>query len=123
MPEETGLSSAQRLADRERLTERLSRMIRSYDINQLEVVLTAADVPFGRLNTLGSVVDDRHVAARHLIAHVPSDGQHAERRYIRQPLKILGLEDSLLTHAPGLGEHTDEILEDLGGSARAEDAG
>ena len=123
MPEEAGLSSVRRLADRKRLTARISNMIRSHDMNQLEVALTAADVPFGRVNTLASVADDRHLAARQLIARVPSDCQHAERRYIRQPLKILGLEGSPLTHAPGLGEHTGEILEDISSSARAGDTG
>jgi formyl-CoA transferase len=72
-----------------------------------------AEVPAGRIYSAADIASDPHFAARGMIERiVASDGE---------PLKVPGVvpklsasPGALRTNAPKLGEHTDEVLQDLG---------
>ena len=87
-------------------------------LNQSEVLeaMEQAQVPAGRIYTAADIAADPHYAARGMIEEIiAGDGE---------PLKVPGVVPKLSgspgairTPAPGLGEHTDEILTGLGYSS------
>lgn len=73
--------------------------------------LEAAGVPCGPVNDIASVAGDEHVAARGLLQRQAFDGGD-----VAVPGPPLKFSDSALrpvSPAPGLGEHTDNVLQDL----------
>jgi formyl-CoA transferase len=90
---------------------------------QAEVIeaMERAEVPTGRIYTAADIAADPHYAARGMIQHVMAgDGE---------PLKVPGVipklsatPGAIRTSAPKLGEHTDEVLKQLGFSAAEVDA-
>ena len=71
------------------------------------------EVPAMAVNDIGGLIDDPHLQAVGLFrerAH-PTEGAYLE---VRQPVRFGGCELPELRHAPGLGEHSDELLRELG---------
>jgi crotonobetainyl-CoA:carnitine CoA-transferase CaiB-like acyl-CoA transferase len=77
----------------------------------VEARLTAADVPFGTINELADVIQHPQLTARGRWFDVPSPV--GELRALHHPLNIAGLERPAGA-VPGLGEHTDQVLAELG---------
>lgn len=76
-------------------------------------VLAAADVPVGAVRTLDEVVGSQQSEARGLFRQ-----QGPGMKEVAFPAEIHGAHESPDCPAPGLGEHTDEILGLAGYSAR-----
>lgn len=78
-------------------------------------------VPCGPINTIAQAFDDAQVRARGLRADLPRDAGDgiAQVATVASPLR-LGANPPVLRHAPpALGQHTDEVLAELGLSAQA----
>lgn len=76
-----------------------------------------ADIPFMPVLTVEQLPDDPHVRAVDLmpIAEHPTEGlYHA----VRQPIRFGAAPYRLRRHAPGFGEHTAEVLAEVGHVAR-----
>jgi crotonobetainyl-CoA:carnitine CoA-transferase CaiB-like acyl-CoA transferase len=77
--------------------------------------LNEAGIATGPMNTAPDVIDDPHVAARHMLVEVPrTDG---EPPYLMpgNPVKMTKVAEGPETRVPWVGEHTDEVLhEELG---------
>jgi formyl-CoA transferase len=75
--------------------------------------MAAAEVPAGRIYTAADIAADPHYLARGMIEKITAaDGE---------PLKVPGVipklsrtPGALRTPAPRLGEHTDEVLREIG---------
>ncbi|MGH7037698.1 MAG: CaiB/BaiF CoA transferase family protein [Stellaceae bacterium] len=76
-------------------------------------VLRAADIPCGPVNPLADLPNDEHLAAVDFFPHVehPSEGPI---RTVRPPVRFGAADCALRLPAPRLGEHTREILAELG---------
>ena len=75
--------------------------------------LADEDVPFAPVNSLGEVSDDpqvQHLRTFTRLSH-PVEGP---QRAIERPVRIDGKRGPMDRAAPTLGEHTDEILKELG---------
>ncbi len=78
----------------------------------------ARDLPHGPINTLADVVEDEQVAAAGLLADVPfPDGP--PMRMTRPPARFSLSPTPAGRPAPGLGQHTDEVLAQLASSRSA----
>jgi len=80
--------------------------------------LKAVGVPCGRINTVAQALDDPHTAARRMVETVahPTIG---ELKMLGIPFKFSGTPAAVRRPPPLLGEHTDEVLGELGMDAAA----
>lgn len=112
LDDEQALSSAQRLADRERLSALLAERIATRTRAEWGRLLTSADIPHGDVHDLADLPADPHVAARALLATTTTGAQ--PRQFVRQPLMVDGVGWGPQSGAPALGQHTAEVLSEAG---------
>jgi crotonobetainyl-CoA:carnitine CoA-transferase CaiB-like acyl-CoA transferase len=82
-------------------------------INQLE----AARIPCGKVYQLGEVFDDPQVQARNLFKFVDYPGSEKPVPLANTPVQLSETPGTIRHRAPTIGEHTDEVLSELGFSA------
>jgi crotonobetainyl-CoA:carnitine CoA-transferase CaiB-like acyl-CoA transferase len=75
--------------------------------------LARHDIPCMQCHTIDSLVNDPHIVDVGLIDRVTHPTQ-GKIKTIKVPMELTGFEPSLRYHAPHIGEHTPEILRDLG---------
>jgi crotonobetainyl-CoA:carnitine CoA-transferase CaiB-like acyl-CoA transferase len=83
---------------------------------QAEVLalLEAAKLPAGPLLSTQEVLDDPHVQAMGYLQRVPFPGAPRPVPIIETPFHMSATPGTIRTGAPQLGEHTDDILGELG---------
>jgi len=76
-------------------------------------ILAKTDICVGRMNTLDEVADDPHVRARKMVVEV--DGPDGTKvKQVGISVKLSETPGSIRFLAPQLGQHTDEVLGELG---------
>ena len=80
--------------------------------------LKAVGVPCGRINTVAQALDDPHTAARRMVETVPHP-TIGDLKMLGIPFKFSGTPAAVRRPPPLLGEHTDEVLGELGMDAAA----
>src|SRR5262245_7758451 len=75
--------------------------------------LKAVGVPCGRINTVAQALDDPHTAARRMVETVPHPSI-GELKMLGIPFKFSDTPAAVRRPPPLLGEHTDEVLGELG---------
>lgn len=96
--------NSDRIANRVRMTRRLTQATRTWTRANLLAACEAQGVPAGPINDLAEVFADRQVMARALqIAPGGIPG-------VRSPMTFSGADLNLDRPAPKLGEHQDEVL-------------
>jgi crotonobetainyl-CoA:carnitine CoA-transferase CaiB-like acyl-CoA transferase len=102
-------TNAGRLADRGAVVERIAQAVAACGRDELVAALRAADVPAGPVASVGEAVHD--IQAAH-------DGDWlqiaGEMRLAPDPIRIDGESPPLRRPPPLLGEHTDDVLAELG---------
>ncbi|MFC6064036.1 CaiB/BaiF CoA transferase family protein [Streptomyces ochraceiscleroticus] len=80
-----------------------------------EITAALSDtVPAGPVNTAEALFADPHLTVRQMLAEVEQPGSAAPVTVAGQPVKVTDAPPEEFRRAPLLGEHTDEILTELG---------
>jgi crotonobetainyl-CoA:carnitine CoA-transferase CaiB-like acyl-CoA transferase len=77
-------------------------------------LLEAAKMPAAPLNSTQEVLDDPHIAAMGYLKRVPFPGASKPVPIIETPFRMSLTPGTIRSRAPLLGEHTDEILSEIG---------
>ena len=104
-----------RLTNRADIVDKLSALTAKFKMQDLADKLEAVGVPAGPINTLDQVFEDPHVKHRGMKLDIPSD--HAKGGTIpgiRTPIIVDGKPMDSGHPAPRLGQHTAEILKEIG---------
>ena len=109
-------TNADRMAHIEELTEIMSQTFATRTTKDWVTTLEAANVPCGPIYDIGQVYADPQVKAREMEVEIehPVAGRI---KNIGVPVKLSDTPGSIRFAAPTLGQHTDEILGELGFSS------
>lgn len=109
---------ADRKTNRQQLTEELEKALATRSAQEWEAVLAAAGVPAARVLTVPEALANEQIAARRFV-HDLTFPEHPERtlRVLGSPVRVGGEAPGPASPPPLLGEHTDDLLGELGYSA------
>ena len=104
-----------RLTNRADIVDKLSALTAKFQMQDLADKLEAVGVPAGPINNLDHVFDDPHVKHRGMKLDIPSDHAKGETiPGIRTPIMVDGKPMDSGNPSPRLGQHTAEILKEIG---------
>ena len=106
-------TNTDRVAHRDELRALLAPRFLTTTGVEWETVLDRYSVPCSRVRTIGDVVADEQMAALGLLARVPHPFID-DLRLVDLPMTRDGVRANELRPPPRLGEHTDEVLAELG---------
>lgn len=92
----------------------IAKAMMAKTINEWRELLDASGVPNGPINSIDKVLEDEQVKARDMIVEV----EHPVAGSLKMPgipIKMSATPGAVLTPAPMLGEHSNEILKELVG--------
>jgi crotonobetainyl-CoA:carnitine CoA-transferase CaiB-like acyl-CoA transferase len=112
--------NAGRVRERATLVPELARLIATWRRDDLLARLAPLGVPAGPINTVADVFADPQVIHRGMRIDLPAPGiAGGEVPSVRSPFRFSGAELALHRASPRLGEHTDEIRQEVGLPASA----
>ncbi len=109
------IDNRSRLAARAELVGKLTALTMTFKMQDLADKLEAVGVPAGPINDLHQVFDDPHVKQRVMKLDLPSAFAKAGSiPGVRTPIMVDGTPMASPNPAPRLGEHTAQILQEIG---------
>jgi formyl-CoA transferase len=104
---------ADRLANRELLIAELEQSFRTKKAEEWVALLLAAGIPAGRMNSYPEAFESAHATHRQMRLDIPHPIEGSVPN-IGFPVKLSATPQQVRMHPPLLGEHTDQILAELG---------
>jgi CoA:oxalate CoA-transferase len=95
------------------LLELVEPAVRRRDAVELETALIEAGLPCARVNNFQEVFDDPHIVARGVVGEIEHP-RLGKMRAVRNPVLLDHDGPDVHRHSPVLGEHSEEILRELG---------
>jgi len=105
-----------RVQNRARLNQLIAQEFPKKTVHQWVSLLNQAGVPAGPVYTVPQVFEDEQVKHLQVTATLPTQFGK-DMHFITQPVVLSRTPSKVVAPAPGWGEHTDEVLGDLGFSA------
>jgi crotonobetainyl-CoA:carnitine CoA-transferase CaiB-like acyl-CoA transferase len=109
-----------RLRNREALEPQIEAALSRFSVEEAEAALERAQVPYARLNDVAEVLTHPQVLQRGRLLREELPGG-ASVDVLRAPFNIEGVEEAA-SAVPAVGQHTDEVLAELGYEAAAVEA-
>ena len=106
-------ANAVRVEARDEVMRVLREKIEYIKRSDLLAMLDAVDVPVGPVNDVAEILSDPHVRARRLVGSFDYPGV-GEFKALGLPYKFLGWDNPAIGRPPQLGEHTEQVLGELG---------
>lgn len=106
------LKHPQRMERRDELIERMATAFRSKTLATWLELLAGRDIPYSTINDISRVFEDPQVLHRRMKVTMPSP--EGEVECVGTPYKMSDTPVTFDEPAPGLGAHTDSLLEELG---------
>lgn len=106
-------TNIERVEHRKELETALEHAIGRYDRDALLKILEVAGVPATPVNTVDQVLEDPQTATRPVLRRM----QHpalGDIPVVGMPLTFSSMDPGVRRHGPGRGEHTDEVLAEIG---------
>ncbi|KAK7536209.1 CoA-transferase [Phyllosticta citribraziliensis] len=104
-----------RVQHRETLDAILNDILREKPIEEWMVVFDGSGLAHGPVNTIEKAFQHPQIQARNMVESLPcEDVEAGELRVIGVPVKFSETKGSIRSRAPFLGEHSDEILAEMG---------
>jgi succinate--hydroxymethylglutarate CoA-transferase len=109
-----------RLGHRDEINSILSRRVGERTKDEWMEILEGSGLPYGAVNDIVEAVEHPQAAARHMVMDATNFDAAAEGRLrlIAPAVKFQGLSMGMRINPPLLGEHTDEVLLELGYSSK-----
>jgi len=108
-------TNAARVENRDQLVPRLHERLANLARNEVLDAMEQRGIPAGPINTVADVFADPQVLHRNMCVGLPAPwAQGGVIPSVRTPIQFSGAQLQLQRPAPRLGEHTDEILAELG---------
>lgn len=104
-------SNELRLRNRRALEPLIEQALARYSVEEAEARLEAASLAYSRMNDVSEVLRHAQVLDRDRLVRVTVPGGSVD--LLRSPFNIEGVEEPP-AHVPAVGEHTEEILRELG---------
>lgn len=101
----------------ELISERLAKWCAERTSKQVLDAMEAVRLPAGPVLSPQQVLDDPHIAAKGLFQAVEYPGLEHPAPLMRTPVELSETPGEIRFRAPTLGEHTDQIMQELGYSA------
>jgi len=107
---------AKQAANSAALTAILDEVFSSQPMSHWHEVFDHAHIPFGVVQQPSEVINDPQLRANDIVVPIEgADGEGGKLEFtISSPIQVHGVAKTTARHAPSLGEHNDEILEQLG---------
>ncbi|PWA09999.1 CoA transferase [Pueribacillus theae] len=111
--DERFLTNEKRLENRKVLTSILSDAFQQENASHWQSLLNQAGVPCGPINDMKAVFDEEQIQARNMLVEVdhPEAGKVS---LVGSPIHYSRTPVSVRKHPPMVGEHTEEVLKELG---------
>jgi formyl-CoA transferase len=107
------VDNARRVLNQGALAERIERITTQKPCSDWLALMDANDIPCGPINDYGQALSSPQIVARDMVVEV----DHPTLGHIRtlgSPMKMSATPPDVRRRAPLLGEHTDEVLGEVG---------
>jgi crotonobetainyl-CoA:carnitine CoA-transferase CaiB-like acyl-CoA transferase len=110
-------TNERRVENRDALEVEVADELGDRPVDELITTFRAHDVPVGRIRNIAEVFEDPQIEARNMLQHV-SHPTAGKMQLPGSPMRFAGHDTDARRHPPLLGEHTEELLAELGYSEK-----